>query len=618
MCGIAGMYTYKNSGLQQEYFSRCTASMRKRGPDAEGVWHNERNYITVFTRLAIRDLSANGNQPMQSDCGNYVISFNGEVYNTAELENALKPFGQQYQSSSDTELLLYALKWLGIDATLAITDGIFAFAFFDTRQNRLLLARDRVGVKPLYVGESSEGVVFSSQYDHVINHVFFRDKSLDEHVVASYLDLGYVADGMGIVRQTKHLPHGHYMIIANGKTETKRYYRYGDRHAQAAGQGDSLENIIRASVNSQLVSDVPVGSFMSGGVDSTLISYYANQQRGIDAFTIGIKDHELNETEAAKQYAVKFKLQHYCRYISPNDLVQLIDDHTAAYSEPFADYSSLPTLLLSAFAKEQVTVALSGDGPDELFWGYARSVKLPSLLSFYTKGSGAKRVKLLLSKFRHFQSIHLGRHWNSGNFPSYYYSSLFITGALANQKSLLNFEPQVPEFYNDALEAFEASGGDGNVLMQIARQLEMDIHLQRILLKVDRASMYHSLEVRVPYLSNAMLDYSSCLSWQDCIVKKEGKVNMKRLLAAKFGAEQVFKEKRGFRIPLAEWMRNELKQEVTEKLMEMPASLLPLFNRKKLGKIITAHMQSKQDHSWLLWAVYALVRWDREHWSGKR
>lgn len=617
MCGIAGMYTYKNSGLQQEYFSRCAASMRRRGPDAEGVWHNERNYITVFTRLAIRDLSANGNQPMQSDCGNYVISFNGEIYNTVALISALRPYGQTYRSTSDTELLLYALKWLGVDATVAITDGIFAFAFYDNIQNKLVLARDRVGVKPLYVGECNEGVVFSSQYDHIINHDFFRNNGLDENVVASYLNLGYVADGIGVVQQTMQVPHGHYMSIVNGKAETKRYYRYAFEPGQSRERGQ-LEDIIRSSVNSQLVSDVPVGSFMSGGVDSTLISYYANQRQVIDAFTIGIDDHALNEAEAAKQYAVKFQLQHHCRYIRPGELLRLIDDHTAAFSEPFADYSSLPTLLLSAFAKEHVTVALSGDGPDELFWGYARSAKLPSLLSFYTKGIAAKRLKLLLSKFRNVQSVQLGRHWNSGNFPAYYFSSLFISGALANQKSLLNSEPSVPEFFNDALETFEASGGDGRVLMQIARQLEMDIHLQRILLKVDRASMYHSLEVRVPYLSNAMLDYSSRLSWRECIQHKEGKTNMKRLLADKFGAEQVLKEKRGFRIPLNEWMRNELRSEITEKIMDMPGRLVPFFNRPELGKIIDAHMQSKQDYSWLLWAVYAFVRWDGEHWRGKR
>ncbi len=617
MCGIAGMYMYNRGQLKEDYFSRCINTMRRRGPDAEGTWCNEKNYITVFTRLAIRDLSNKGNQPMQSDCGNYVISFNGEIYNTRALEDALEPFGQRYRSGSDTERLLYALKWLGTAHTLALTDGIFAFAFYDSTRDKLVLARDRVGVKPLYVGESREGVVFSSQYDHVINHPFFRDNSLDENAVASYLDLGYMPGGSGVVRQTKQLPHGHYMTISGGKAETKRYYRFAHQGAQQE-QTAGLEELIQLSVKNQLVSDVPVGTFMSGGVDSTLLSFYAGRQQGVDAFTIGIRDHAMDEAAAAKQYATRFSLPHHCRYISPAELLQLIDDHTAAYSEPFADYSSLPTLLLSAFAKEKVTVALSGDGPDELFWGYRRAVNLLSVLPVYTGGIAGKHVNLLMAKLRNPRGIHVARHWRSGNFPGYYYSSLYITGVLRNRKGILEASAEVPLFLEDALNSFDAQDPDPGNLMQIARQLEMDIHLQRILLKVDRASMFHSLEVRVPYLSNAMLDYSSGLSWQHCVSGKEGKMNMKQLLSDKFGSAPVLAEKRGFSIPLKSWMRNELRMDVTEKIMDMPGRLLPFFNRKALGKLIAEHMESKQDHSWLLWAIYAFVRWEAEHRNSSR
>lgn len=615
MCGIAGMFTFVSENLNLDYFSWCRSTMRRRGPDAEGMWHNHKNYVTVFTRLAIRDLSVEANQPMHSECGKYVISFNGELYNTGDITQALQPYRQHFRTTSDTEILLYALQYLGVDKTLGLADGMFAFAFYDQHRNRLVLARDRVGIKPLYVGSCNSGVVYSSQYDHIINHDFFRDQPLDEQVLATYLHVGYVPGGMGIVQQTYSLPQGHFLTVADGKTELKRYYRYciENKATTKFAQPGSLESVITASVSSQLVSDVPVGTFMSGGTDSTLVSYFANTKQPVSSFTIGIKDHVQDETAAAALYAQRFHLKHYSKYITPADMLQLLQDNTAAYSEPFADISSIPTLLLSAFAKEKVTVALSGDGPDELFWGYPRSLQALSVSPYYRPTFPGKHIRLLQGKISHPKTLHVSRHWHSGGFADYYYSTLFLTGALQYAGKLVKARPAIPGSVVDAADTLAKNGASEIEVMRVIRQLEIDIHLPRILLKVDRASMFHSLEVRVPWLSNDMLAYSSSIDWHECIQGNQGKANVKALLVRHSGAEPLLKEKHGFRIPLDEWMRRELKQEITGTILSMSVHLADLFHRKQLEQVLATHMSGKADLSWLIWAVYTLVKWDAFH-----
>ena len=615
MCGIAGMFTFVSDDLYLDYFSWCMDTMRRRGPDAEGMWQNQLNYITVFTRLAIRDLSVEANQPMLSECGKYVISFNGELYNTGSITQALLPYRQHFRTTSDTEILLYALQYLGVDKTLALADGMFAFAFYDLDRNRLVLARDRVGIKPLYVGSCSRGVVYSSQYDHIINHAYFRDQPLDEQVMATYLHLGYVPGGMGIVQQTYSLPQGHFLTVADGKTDLKRYYRYGsgDTATTLPAQPGALESVIASSVSSQLVSDVAVGTFMSGGTDSTLVSYFANTKQPIAAFTIGIKDHVQDETAAATAYAQCFHLRHHCKYITPADMQHLLRDNIAAFSEPFADFSSIPTLLLSAFARESVTVALSGDGPDELFWGYPRSLQAMSVSPYYRQAFPGKHIRLLMGKIRHPKTVHVSRHWYSGSFTDYYYSTLFMTGAIQYAGQLLKATPAIPGSVEDTAGSLAQSGTSDVEIMRVIRHLEMELHLPRILLKVDRASMFHSLEVRVPWLSNDLLAYSNTVDWQDCVQHQQGKANLKTLLAKLSGTSSLLKTKHGFRIPLAEWIRGDLQQEITGTILHMPLHLADLFHRRQLEKVLAIHMNGKADLSWLIWAVYSLVQWDAFH-----
>jgi len=612
MCGIAGMYLYKRNDLQPEYFNWCLQTMMHRGPDAQSMWQNNRNYLTVFARLAIRDLSSNGDQPMPSDCKKYCISFNGEIYNTRELLQLLKPYRTEFISSSDTEVLLYALMYLGTDKTLAIADGMFAFAFYDLEKNSLVLARDRVGIKPLYVGECDEGIVFSSQYDHIINHSFFRNQPFDESVIGTYLQLGYVPANMGIVQQTKLFPHGHYMVVSETGSNTVKYFDY----SIAGRKKDTkkhTDEILEYAVNSQLVSDVPVGTFMSGGVDSTLVSYFANRHTHFKAFTLGVRNSNMDETTNAKAFANKFHIDHYCKEIGAEDLISLMNDHVKAFSEPFADYSSIPTMMLSKLVRKHVTVALSGDGGDELFWGYPRNRKALDLVSFYNKPIWQRRFSLLVSKLGKSGNADISRHWKQKNFIDYYYSAMFVTGALKHLQQVYKARPQqAPDLESITAQYFEA-GSDINLVMNIIRKMEMDIHLQRILLKVDRSSMFHSLEVRVPFLNNSMLDYSNCCDYTDCIKNSNGKMNLKESLIAKAGVELVMQPKKGFKIPIGDWIKNDVKKNITETILDMPSHLRFFFNMPSLHTLLEKHMNGVEDNGWFIWTIYAFIEWQNLH-----
>lgn len=609
MCGIAGMYLFKRGDLQQDYFSWCLHTMKRRGPDSKKIWHNNENYIAAFARLAIRDLSEQGDQPMLSECKKYCISFNGEIYNTKEIIGKLKPYRSFFSSTSDTEILLYALIHLGINTTLSLIDGMFAFAFFDANLNRLVLARDRVGIKPLYIGSSEKGIVYSSQYDHIINHSFFRNENMNESAIASYLSLGYMAENSGVINNTYLMPHGYYFIAENSKTSTHNYYTYP---TYTASRKENFDDVLQQSVYEQLVSDVPVGTFMSGGTDSTLVSYFANRQKKLRSFTIGVEDKKMDEAKQAKTFASLFYTDHYCKYITSQDLIALIADNNNAFTEPFADYSSLPTLFLSGFAKEQITVALSGDGGDELFWGYPRNIRALDAMPLYKKNLNTRRLKLLTEKIRRPSSTDISRHWHHENFLEYYFSSLTITGALRWLPKICKAVPAAPFFFCKSSELYNEEMSIQET-MNVIRKMEVDLHLQRILLKVDRASMYHSLEVRVPFLSNRMLDFSLFCNYKNCIVDNCGKVLVKKSLAAKTEKALVFRAKKGFTIPLDNWIRERIKKDVTEKIMNMPEHLAYFFRKNKLEQLLNEHMEKRVNAGWLIWALYSLVNWDATH-----
>lgn len=616
MCGIVGIYSFKkNIAEKQDYINWCLKDMNYRGPDSLDIWHNDKNYITGFVRLAIQDTSPMGNQPMLSACGNYCLTFNGEIYNAKKYKILLQKKGIVFKSSGDTEVLLYALIHFGLDMVLNEFDGMYAFAFYNNLNNELIIARDRLGIKPLYIGfNKNEDIIYSSQYNHIINYESIADEPVDFSVIGSYLQLGYMSAGLGIINNTQLLPHGHYCTVNSDGCVIKKYFAI-QHSGSRSFTSDAWEKSIANAVKSQLITDVPIGTFLSGGTDSSLITILANKQEKIVSFTSGTNDVENDEKKEAKWLADKFYIANFSSDITGKEILQSVNDNTKAYSEPFADFSSLPTLSISKYASKQVKVVLSGDGPDELFWGYDRtSQKMLRDAKNFQRPWLLNLADYFLSKFFITPKFISKRMLFSKTFPDYYYRSLFLVGSDIWATKILKAKPATAYFKSHIDQTHQHSKTDEST-MNMIWDFEMNIHLQRILLKMDRASMYNSLEVRVPYLSNEILSMASQTIWSDCMAGSKGKLNLKKVLEKYTGEEFVNKKKRGFLVPMRAWMRNELKQEVTETIMNMPAALAVGFNKDQLAKMIKLHVEGKADYCGIIWAVYSLINWYNHHRS---
>jgi asparagine synthase (glutamine-hydrolysing) len=394
-----------------------------------------------------------------------------------------------------------------------------------------------------------------------------------------------------------------------------RFYNYPAQKQQ--NNLKQLEDVLEKNVRDQLVSDVPIGTFMSGGVDSPLVSYYANKYSKIRSFNIGVDDPSMDESKAAAEYAAIFKTEHFCKNITEKDLLETIGDNTKAFTEPFADFSSIPTLILSKFAGEQLTVALSGDGGDELFWGYPRNLKMLQHGLQFSKSKPRRAFDFFKQKTTGSKKNILKRHLQVNDFPSFYYRSLFIPGAEHWLTSTYKPKADNAFFFNDFIQHEQITGLDESGIMNVVRKLEFDLHLQRILIKVDRSSMYHSLEVRVPILSNEMIEYSTTLDYKDCVHGSNGKYNLKKLLIEKSNESLVLQPKKGFVIPLHKWLRQELRKDVEDKLSDMPSELELLFDKKEISKLLNQHMSGTHDWSWYIWALYSLVNWHNQYRNGR-
>lgn len=610
MCGIVGIYSFKSkTSDKQSYINWCLKTMQHRGPDSNGIWQKE-NYITGFVRLAIRDISPSGSQPMISTCGNYCLTFNGEIYNADNFRKALIDKGVQFKSTTDTEVLLYALIHFELDFVLQNFDGMYAFAFFSVANNQLIIARDRLGIKPLYLGfNAADDIIFSSQYDHIINYEHIANESIDASVVASYLQLGYVADGLGIIHNTQMLPHGHYVLVNDSGYTIHQYYNV--IHSNPAELNVLTEHKISESVQSQLISDVPVASFLSGGVDSSLVTLLANKNKSITAYTISTGETETDEKEKATWFAHKFSIPHVVKSIDTKEFEQIVDQHTKAYTEPFADFSSIPSLLIAQVASQDVKVVLSGDGPDELFWGYARNIKMIELIKKFYRSKAINISEYLLSKINLAQKKISKQFLKAETFADFYFNSMFIYGSAIWQKKIFPVNPA--EVYFNKIIKSQKVANTLDSAMNTIWNYEMNIHLQRILLKMDRASMYHSLEARVPYLSNELLSFASNMHWKQCIQQKIGKKNIKEILANYTGDEFVYAQKKGFDIPIHSWINGVLQQNIQNVFNNMPNELNLYFDLKELNKMLENHFTNKQKNGNIIWAVYVLINWYNEH-----
>ena len=612
MCGIAGELIFNNAAEPKADWEKISSMMARRGPDDAGIWSDDKRCTFVFRRLAIIDLSLKGHQPMTVCNGRYVLVFNGEVYNFKALRERLESLGVQFYSTSDTEVVLYSLIEWGI-AALDYFNGMFALGFYDTVERHLLLARDHAGIKPLYYLTNPEGVVFASQYNQLMAHPWSGHLGISQEALGLYLRLAYIPAPYALLQDSHSLEPGTWIqFTARGQMHQGTFFEF-PRCETPSLRGneaiDAVDAVVTEAVKRHLISDVPVGAFLSGGIDSPLVvaKMRSASTGAIRAFTIGTGEAATDESKDAMMYAREIGVEHTVEQVTPDDALGFIDDVIDACGEPFGDYSMFPTLMVSRLASRDYKVMLSGDGGDELFWGYpGRFGTLLKMSKNYRQLLWRSRIKWGIQKV-------LGRG-NTGNSPSPHLLGDCHRSMLTHLPELWlkRVFPSLPAWPLE-YKAFEYTACEPNGAAQWSRWNEFVCHLPYVLMKVDRASMYNSLEVRVPLLDREVINVASQIDWRTCfnLDQMTGKLPLRHALARH--TQYQSQTKRGFEVPMGTWLRTSLREMFEESLLKRDEILGLRIDTKALRKLFALHLSGQVDYGWGLWPLLSLALWVDKH-----
>lgn len=569
MCGIAGFFSPQKK-ISNDELKLMTNAVTHRGPDAAGFYVNENSTLGLgHRRLSIIDLSTAANQPMYSHNGRYVMVFNGEVFNFQEIAKDLKI---QCKTHSDTEVILEAFVLEGVKA-IERFNGMFAIAIYDIQENLLYLIRDRLGVKPLHYFHGDTDFAFGSELKSLLQSNFIKQQiTINQNAVYSFLYLGYVPEPHSIYSKIYKLPAGSYAIVKGGAVEIKPYWKPEDIVSHNVVDDfdtakKQLNDLMLSSVKYRMISDVPFGTFLSGGIDSSLVTAMAqrNSNVPVKTFSIGFKEATHNESKFAKQVAQHLGTQHTEFVVSENDALELTDKIFTAYDEPYADSSAFPTMLVSKLARQHVTMVLSGDGGDELFHGYGAYTWAKRLSNPWVK-TFRKPIAGLLSMSNNTlrrgawvidykSEEHLKSHIFSQE--QYFFSERELSDLLLD-----NIEGAVL-MREDVATARKLSPVESQALFDIRYYLKDDL-----LVKVDRATMQFSLEARTPFLDYRVVEFA--LNVHESLKVKNGaaKYLLKEVLYDYVPREIFNRPKWGFAIPLAKWMKGELSYMITDWLSD--------------------------------------------------
>jgi asparagine synthase (glutamine-hydrolysing) len=609
MCGIAGIVgaTLVAARSAESAVRGMCDRIRHRGPDDDGYFTTPEVALGM-RRLSIIDV-AGGKQPIQNESGDVTIVFNGEIYNHRVLREGLITRGHQYRTRSDTETIVHLYEERG-DAVVDELRGMFAFAIWDARRHRLLVARDRLGIKPLYYWETPDGVAFGSELQCISGLPGFR-RELDADAVAWYLALGYIPDPRCVFRGVRKLPPGHVLTWDRRTGVTvSRYWTPVRAERPELTEQDAvaeLRRLIEESVSIHLESEVPLGAFLSGGLDSsTVVATMCKLAAGrVQTFSIGFDEEEFNEAPYAAEVARALGTQHTELIVRP-DADQLVDAVVTGFDEPFADPSALPTYLVSELARRTVTVALSGDGGDELFGGYTRyrqTIARGTLPGLLRGPLGAVARLLPQGAYGRNRLIDAARS-QRGRYTATVASPLATAEGGLAAPSVAATMPPFEEYLNDPFDE-----SDGRDFMTQMTLVDMLTYLPGdILTKVDRMSMKVSLEARVPLLDHVLTEFAVSLPSALKLRDGSGKWILRRAAEGLVPPAALRTGKRGFAVPLAAWFRGPLRHRL-DSLTQSRSRLEPWVDRKALERVVAEHVRGRRDHSHVLWRLVVLDRW---------
>ena len=625
MCGLSGFFSsalkFKEKNASN-YAEACLASLKHRGPDDNGYWVDYNSGIMLaHTRLAIVDLSEAGHQPMASACDRFMISFNGEIYNHLELRKELEEENSApvWKGHSDTETLLACFSAWGIERTLKATVGMFAIALWDKQEHQLTLARDRVGEKPLYWGWQNDTLLFGSELKALKVHPDFS-ADINRDAICLLMRHNYIPAPHTIYTGIYKLMPGHFITFpANSNNNTSVSNPYWSMNTVIESglsnpfQGsqkestDRLEAIISTSIRDQMLSDVPLGAFLSGGVDSSLIVSLMQKfsSRPVKTYAIGFEDERFNEAPYAAAVAKHLGTEHTDMYVSEKDILDLVPSLSDIYCEPFADSSQLPTIMVAKMARQHVTVALSGDAGDELFGGYTPYQFTPR---YWNKVQSIPlNIRTIIAKY--ITNIPLPQRINKlatcmdAATQEEFYRRI-ISHWQAPESIVLDGKEPATMFSSPTLWPQNVNFVEW--MMATDAQVYMT---DDILVKVDRASMYSSLETRVPLLDHRIIEFAWQLPLDYKIKNGTGKIPLRDILYRHVPRELIERPKKGFSVPLAAWLRGPLKQWAESLLDAGRLNREGYFNTSVIRARWEQHLSGKMDYSRQLWNVLMFQAW---------
>lgn len=619
MCGICGIYL-RDGEVDKTLLKKMTNALESRGPDDSGFFV-DRGIGLGMRRLSVIDL-VTGSQPIHNEDQSIQVIFNGEIYNFNELRNNLEG-KHKFYTDSDTEVLVHLYEEYG-ENLVEYLNGMFSFAIWDSNKEILLLARDRLGIKPLYYYKDDDKFIFASEIKSIIKDPEIERK-IDFEALNYCMGFEYIPAPYTIFDGIKKLEPGHLLSVGQHRINKRRYWdvKYSPQKKDTEFFVHNIKRLLTDSVGCRLISDVPLGVFLSGGLDSSFIVALMSEisKEPVKTFSIGFEDQSYNELMYARMVSEKFDTIHHEKILDP-DIVKIIETITSYLDEPFADSSAIPTYLISKMTRENVTVALSGDGGDELFAGYDRYIasklnnkytKIPffirngvSHLTRSVKPSAQKKgVTNMVKRFIEGSDLpEEGRHMRWQYFLDAHDKRGLYSDFLFRETGHLNPFDYINYYYNSL-----------NTTDQLAREQYVDLKnylADAMLVKIDRMSMANSLEVRVPFLDHRFVEFSFTIPSDLKLKGFTSKYVLKKAASSVLPKDIIQKQKQGFSIPVKNWLRNEIKDYVESILFTNPEAM-KYFNTEYVEKLIHEHKRNTKDNSHKLWILLNFVLWHKNY-----